>query len=242
MFYIDIHNHMLPGVDDGAKNMEQSLRMLKIAYEDGIRAVCLTPHYMPPQYKHTGTDLQKRKNQLQEELIKQGIGIRLYLGNEIYYRDGVLEDILSHRALTLENSRYVLIEFNVKESVSQIESAVRTLTNAGMRPIVAHMERYESLINDLDKVDELIDIGAYVQINAGSIMGEFGHKLVKWTKALLKNGLVHLIATDAHGEIKRSPRIKECAEYLAKKYGKEYVQLLLWENPCKVIENKFIHE
>ena len=91
-------------------------------------------------------------------------------------------------------------------------------------------------------VEDLIDIGAYVQVNAGSIMGDYGHKLSKWTRALLKNDLVHMVATDAHNETGRAPKMRECAEYLTRKFGEEYARLLLWKNPCKVIENKFIHE
>lgn len=242
MFYVDIHNHMLPGVDDGSQSMEQSMKMLKIAYEEGIRAVCLTPHYMPPQYAHTAEELHKRKDQLQKRLIKNGIGIRLYLGNEIYYRDSAAEDVLGRKALTLENSRYVLVEFNVKESADRIERAVHSLANSGLRPVIAHLERYENLAGDLDMVEDLIDTGAYVQVNAGSIMGDYGHKLTKWTRTLLKNDLVHMVATDSHNETGRAPKLRECAEYLTRKFGEEYARLLLWENPCKVIENKFIHE
>ena len=88
MHFADIHNHILPCVDDGSQSLEQSIRMLKIAYQEGIRAICLTPHYMPPRYEVPAEDLKRSKELLQKALIQKGIGIRLYLGNEIYYRTG----------------------------------------------------------------------------------------------------------------------------------------------------------
>ena len=242
MHFADIHNHILPCVDDGSQSLEQSIRMLKIAYQEGIRAICLTPHYMPPRYEVPAEDLKRSKELLQKALIQKGIGIRLYLGNEIYYRQSVMEHILNGKALTLADSRYVLVEYNVRESAAQIESSIHELANVGLRPVIAHIERYQSLMGEIKKVENLIDQGAYVQVNAGSIKGIFGHKTARWSKILLKKDLVHFIATDAHNEDGRAPKLSECARYLMKKYGEDYTQLLLWENPCKVIENKFIQE
>ena len=242
MFFVDIHNHILPCVDDGSQSLEQSMRMLKTAFGEGIRAVCLTPHYLPPKYKIPIADLEKSRELLQEKLIKEGIGIRLYLGNEIYYRPSCVEDILGGRALTLASSRYVLLEYAVRESESPIEKSVHDLSNAGFRPILAHLERYQTLMGKVSRVRQLIEMGAYVQVNAGSVTGTYGHRTAKWAKTLLKEDLVHLIATDAHDEEKRAPKLNACVRYLTKKYGEDYTQLLLWENPCKVIENKFIQE
>lgn len=242
MYFIDIHNHILPCVDDGSQSLEQSMRMLKIAYQEGIRAICLTPHYMPPRYEVPAQDLGKSKELLQEALIQEGIGIRLYLGNEIYYRQSTVEQILDGTALTMAGSRYVLVEYNVQESANQIEASIHELANVGLRPIIAHIERYQSLVGEERRVDALIDQGAYVQVNAGSVTGIFGHRTARWAKTLLKRDLVHLIGTDAHNEDKRAPKLNECARYLMKKYGEDYTQLLLWDNPCKVIENKLIQE
>ena len=109
MQFIDIHNHILPCVDDGSQSLEQSIRMLKIAYQEGIRAICLTPHYMPPRYEMSVERLKKSRDLLQETLIQEGIGIRLYLGHEIYYRQSTVEHILAGKALTLAESRYALV-------------------------------------------------------------------------------------------------------------------------------------
>ena len=242
MQFVDIHNHILPCVDDVSQSLEQSMRMLKIAYQEGIRAICLTPHYLPPRYEVPVENLKKSKDLLQEALIQEGMAIQLYLGHEIYYRQSVLEQILNRKALTMAESRYVLMEYNVNETAAQIESSIHELANAGLRPIIAHLERYQSLVGDWKKVETLIDLGAYVQINAGSIEGVFGYKTARWAKLLLKKDLVHIVATDAHNEERRAPKLNECARYLMRKYGEDYTQLLLWENPCRVIENKFIQE
>ena len=138
---------------------------------------------------------------------------------------------------------FVRLRHGVYASVTLAQGRLwPSVTNVGLRPVIAHIERYQSLMGEIKKVENLIDQGAYVQVNAGSIKGIFGHKTARWSKILLKKDLVHLIATDAHNEDGRAPKLSECARYLMKKYGEDYTQLLLWENPCKVIENKFIQE
>ena len=216
MQFIDLHNHILPCVDDGSQSLEQSIRMLKMAYQEGIRGICLTPHYMPPRYETRVEDLKKSKDLLQETLILQGIGIRLYLGNEIYYRPSTVEHILNGKALTLAESRYALVEYNVHESFLQIENSVHELANVGLRPIIAHLERYQDLMGDEKKVRRLIELGAYVQVNSGSVIGIFGRKMTRWSRTLLKKDLVHLIGTDAHNEEKRAPKLNDCVRYLIK--------------------------
>lgn len=234
----DIHSHILPGLDDGAKDMDTSVEMMRIAYENGIRDIILTPHFKPNHHNASATTINNRIEELRERCIAEGIKIRLYKGNELMYYSGVIEALEDGRANTLAGSKYVLIEFNPMDSYERIRDGLYEALSHGYRPILAHVERYESVIKELDRVSELINMGCYMQVNAGSITGNFGRTTKKNVKNLLKNEMVHFVASDAHDTENRSPALLESFRYVIRKYGKRYERKLYKENPKAVIKNE----
>lgn len=238
----DVHCHILYGVDDGAKDREQSFRMLEIAYEEGIRNIILTPHYKSPYDEEEKETIDKRFRKLQAYAQQKLPGMELYMGNEIFYFDGVAEELEKGNAYTMAGSRYVLLEFMPGTPYSYIKSAVSSMLRHDYIPIIAHIERYECFLKDFDKVWEITERGALVQVNANSVMGGHGRLEKSFCKKLLKAELVDFVATDAHRDNTRKPEIRECVDYIQKKYGEDYARFIFQINPRKVIQDEEIAE
>ena len=226
--YIDIHSHILPGLDDGSKDMEQSLAMLQIAREQGIETIVATPHHMPGKGRPDRQRVQEVLMRLQDAAQERGIPVRLCRGCEYYFREEVLELLEAGEGITLGSSDCVLVEFNVLAETRYIQNAVRAIRGLGYYPVIAHVERYESLIGDMELLAGMRKMGAYLQVNASSVLGENGRKIREKVKKLLKYRLVDVIGTDAHSDRRRGPYLRECAEYLYKKYPSDYADSLLY--------------
>jgi len=237
---IDIHCHIIPGVDDGSENMETSIEMMRMAYEAGTRGMIVTPHYKPRHRNAELDTINELISKLQGECKKRGIKIKLYPGNELYYHLDLVNELEERRANTLASSNYVLIEFNPGDMYEKIRDGLYSSLSYGYMPILAHVERYENVMKNIDRVRDLINLGCYIQVNSGSVMGEFGFTTKRNVKKLLKEELVHFIASDAHGTGRRNPDMSSCAEYIAKKYGEDYKRQLFSINPAKVIKNVII--
>ncbi len=238
--YFDIHIHVLPGIDDGAENLETSMEMLRIAAVHGTEGMILTPHNKPGRHNAGPEKIASLIRELEEEMQKNGIPVRLYPGNELYYRSGLSEEIGEKRAVTLADSDYVLVEFNPMDDYDYIRNGIYSLLAGGYRPILAHVERYSKVCTGTARVEDLTKMGAYIQVNAGSIMGDFGLPAKLFTRKLLSRQLVHFVASDAHDTGKRSPKLSECAAWVGKKYGEDYLKELFYENPMHVIRNEYI--
>ncbi len=237
---IDIHAHILPGMDDGSDSLETSMRMLRCAAQDGISAIILTPHNKPG-HRHTRLDmLADGMERLREMLSEEAVSMELYLGSELYYRSGILEELQNNTAGTMAGSRYVLVEFNPMEDYDYIRNGIYSLQTGGYYPILAHAERYLNVCAAKYGIEDLIEMGCYIQVNAGSIMGRSGSKAKRFTRKLLKQRQVHFVATDAHDLEERPPRLLECVEYIRKKYGGDYSRRMFQENPLYVIRDKEI--
>ena len=237
---IDIHCHIMPGVDDGSPDVETSLKMLKIAEKNGIKHIILTPHHKPMHHNVSPDHNNKYRQRLQEAADKLGIQVQLYSGNEIYYSDETYDELTSGRICTLAGSDYALVEFHPTNPYKAIHNAIYQIQAAGFMPILAHVERYSDVANHISYVEELTDMGCYIQVNAFSIMGKYGFGISHFTKKLLKNRLVHFVATDAHDATSRSPEIAECRDYISRKYGAEYSDRLMWDNPMCVLKGEVI--
>lgn len=238
--YIDIHSHILPGIDDGSQDFDTSIQMLKQASTEGIIQIILTPHNKPGRHNAGFSIIESLLAELRRRMEDEGIAIKLHGGSELYYRNGLAEEIMEGKALTLAGSDYVLMEFNPMEDYDYIRYGVYSLMAEGYRPILAHVERYSKIVGEASRVEDLIEMGCYIQVNAGSVMGAFGLRTRFFTRRLLKERLVHFMATDAHDTKKRGSHIRECASFIAKKYGEDYARELLYENPMHVIQNEYI--
>lgn len=238
MFYLDMHCHILPGVDDGSRNMDMSMAMLDYAYDEGIRAIILTPHYHGGYVETERTVIDETFSELTVNLKKYHPDMRLFIGNEIYYYPSVPEWIEEGRVHTLADSDYVLLEFSTPVDKRELLEAVQNMCSHGYYPVLAHVERYDCLVRDPSYVGELIDNGAYIQVNSRTITGEGGMRIRHFIKKLLKEEWIHFIGTDAHSMGSRKPEMADCAEYLIKKCGEEYAAEILYANAVNIINNK----
>lgn len=237
---IDIHCHIMPGVDDGSPDMETSLKMLQISERNGIEQVILTPHHKPMHHNVSPEHNRLYCERLQENADKAGIHIHLYSGNEIYYSDETQRELEKGKICTLAGSDYVLVEFHPTNPYKAIHNAIYQVQAAGYIPIIAHIERYSDIVSHASYVEDLISMGCLVQVNASSVMGKYGFGISHFTKKLLKNRLVHFVATDAHDNLKRAPEILDCRNYVAKKYGQGYSDKVFYNNPMSVIQNEML--
>lgn len=238
--FIDIHSHILPGVDDGSDSLETSMRMLKCAAADGILKIILTPHNKPGHRHMHFSKMPAKVEELCNMMREEDINIELHMGNELYYRNGLLDELENGTAKTLAASNYVLVEFNPMEDYDYIRNGIYSLLMGGYYPILAHAERYQNVCAKKYRINDLIEMGCYIQVNAGSVMGKFGQKTKRIVKNMLKRQIIHFIATDAHDLGKRAPSLSKCADYVSKKYGEDYSEKLFYENPLYVIEDREI--
>ena len=238
--YIDIHTHLLPGVDDGSTSMDMTKRMLGLALEQQIETILVTPHYEVGVSNPSANDLLRLKDQVQEEALKLSPKLRILLGNEIFYSESIVEDLKEKKALTLADSRYVLVEFSTRESYATIFRGFTGLIRAGYLPILAHVERYNCLYKQEDLIRELVDSGCYIQMNSNSLIGGLFDTEVTRCRKLLTHGLVHLIGSDCHDDRVRTPSMAKAVKALRKKCDMELIHKIFYENPIKVIENTYI--
>lgn len=239
--YIDIHTHILPGVDDGPAYLIETIRMLKMEYEQGVKAIIATPHYIPGKKNMPADQLQNIRDIVQEEAEKIAPDFKILLGNELLYSESVIEDLQAGKALTLANSRYVLVEFETAINYDKLFKAIADLTCAGYIPVIAHVERYQCLHRKDYLISDLIDAGCYIQMNASSLVGNiFSNFDAIYNIKLVRQGLVHFIGSDCHDIERRKPCIIEAAKVLEKKCDIRQANRLCIDNPSKVLKNTYI--
>lgn len=238
MKYIDIHSHILPFMDDGARDEKMSLEMLKIAQQEGISDIIVTPHYRRGHYKGERKDTDRVLARMRELMKKEGIQVRLHPGNEIYYRSELEEKLESGTLSTMNDTDYVLVEFSPMEDFMYIRSAVEELFSIGYTPIIAHVERIQCIEKKIEHARTLKKMGCELQVNAASAMGDAGFFCKRFVHKLLKEKLVDYMGTDAHNVEKRPPKMKRCAEMLYRKYDREYVDRILYGNAVKRLLTK----
>ena len=231
---IDIHCHLLYGVDDGAEDRQVSAAMLRDAAEQGIQAIILTPHYRQGMFKYPLEEIRAAYEDIYSEAEK--LGVMVYLGCE-YHADGDTgENFKNGRCLTLADSDHVLVEFKYESSIGFIRNTLNDLLAHGYTPVIAHAERYGPFIKEPELLRQMRDMGVMVQINAGSVIGREGFKTKRLCKRIIKEHLVDIVASDSHNMTDRKNRMKECFEYIVKKYGEERAERLLCTNPGKILE------
>lgn len=214
MNVVDMHCHILPGVDDGPATMKESLATLKEAECQDIEAMIVTPHFHPGRYAVTAEKAMKTLERVQSVATDEGIGIRLYPGQECYYYSGLIAELESGNVLTMNSTRYVLVEFEPEAQYSTITFAVRELLDNGYKPIIAHFERYRCLYQRKERLAELHRHGARLQLNFDRLVdkGNFIHPN-GWRK-LLKEDYVDYLGSDTHGIKYRPLHIDKAMKWL----------------------------
>lgn len=239
---IDIHCHILPGFDDGSDNIEESLRMARIAAGGGTKAIIVTPHsnipdsfqnYLDKNYVDSFKELKAR--------IKQHrIPLEIHPGHEIFATDDLIEPIKRKKLLTLCNSNYPLVEFGFKERSESVYRKLELLVAEGLTPIVAHPERYAFVFENGSAPLMLKKMGCLLQINKGSLKKSFGANAYDVSQALIKREVADFVASDAHSPYMRTPYLADAYEIICELHSEHYANLLLNINPEKVLKNEKI--
>ena len=238
---IDIHCHLMPSVDDGAKDLEETLAMFENAYTSGVTDIILTPHYIKGT-KYTINNAQKKKitNILREALRRTDMDINIYFGNEAYIDNDLPELIKSGEVSTLADSRYILVELPVHAMDNNAGNVFFQLRSNGYVPIIAHPERYEYFQKHPEKVMDYVKLGCLLQGNYMSLLGKYGKKAQKTLKILLKNNVIKFLCSDIHHSYNdyHLPEAQKRVLKIVK--DEDIVNKLFIENPESVINDKII--
>ncbi|MBI5586564.1 MAG: capsular biosynthesis protein [Deltaproteobacteria bacterium] len=232
---IDLHCHLLPGVDDGAKDLEESLAMARLAVNDGIRAIVATPHVRNGLYHHTREELEERFIRLKEYLQVQGLPLTLYLGADIHLSPGLIQHLERQELPSINNRRYLLLELPSFALPSALQEILFKLRAKGFIPVVTHPERNGAIQKNPEQAVELSRFGALFQVTAMSLTGEFGGKVRDCAAALLEKGLVQVLATDAHSPRNRPPFLAAGVRAAEKLIGKEAALRLVTDHPERIL-------
>lgn len=235
---IDIHNHTLYGVDDGPEDLRLSITMIKQAYEAGISTIVLTPHRRKGMFRYETNVVEEHFIRLCESVAEQNINIQLFLGCEYHVSSDIFDDCNGHRVHTMADGDFLLMEYKEESEFSYIKQYTRQALDFGYTPIIAHVERYETLVEDISRIEELIEIGAWIQVNADSVLELDIRPINKFVKKLLKNGFVDIVASDAHDTMFRKNNLAEAYKKVIKKYGQAEAERMFIDNPSKVIARK----
>lgn len=236
---IDIHTHVLPGVDDGSKSMEMSLDMIRMAFESGVDTIVCTPHCMPGIYNNFASDqLEGKFLLLKEAVYESGIPVHIKKGMEVLVPNNIEELIDEKKVWTINDSDYLLVEFSFDEDPEYCTESLKKISDNGYTPIIAHPSRYYFVQDNPQIVYDWYQEGYGIQVNKGSLLGQFGRREKETANRLIRHGLVSCVASDAHRNKVRTTRMDELQDYLADRFGEEYMYMLTEENPGRILENK----
>jgi protein-tyrosine phosphatase len=234
---IDLHCHILPSVDDGARNLSISLEMARIAVADGITVTACTPHIFPGVYDNTGPAILAAVEKLSGALAEAGIPLQLISGADVQMDGNIVSGLANGGVLTLGGSRYVLLEPPHHVAPPRLEQTIFSLSAAGYVPMLTHPERLTWIDSHFDMIQRLARRGMWIQITAGSLTGRFGRDARYWAERLLDDSLVHVLATDAHDARRRPPLLAEAYQAAAKRVGEDEAKNLVLHRPQAVLQN-----
>ena len=234
---IDLHCHILPGMDDGASDLSVSIEMARAFMADGVSVVACTPHILPGVYHNSGAQIRQATAQLQQTLNREGISLQLVTGADNHIVPDFVAQLRSGHLLSLADSRYVLVEPPHHVAPPRLEDLFFNIVAAGYVPILTHPERLTWIGSHYDMVPRLIRAGVWMQITAGSLTGAFGRNARYWGERMLDEGYVHLLATDAHDVNRRPPNLSQGRELAAKRVGDTEAQHLVVTRPRGVLFN-----
>lgn len=237
-YIIDIHSHLVYDVDDGAKDIGETLYMIKEAYNAGFTDIILTPHYMEDFYIKETLEISKKISIIKEEL--RDIKVNLYEGNEIYANSNLIELIKERKATSLAKSKYILFELPMQELPINLDEIVYNILENGGVPVIAHPERYLYVHNDPNILIDYIDKGVLFQANYGSLIGIYGTKTKEIVKSLLLNNMIHFLGSDNHRPNSIYREMPKIIDMLNKIIGKERVEELTTINPVRILKDESI--
>ena len=234
---IDLHCHILPGIDDGSTSVELSLAMARIAADDGIETLACTPHIYPGMYENNAQGIRAATDALQQAITAAGIPLTLTYASDTHVMPDLLQKLADGSVPTFNGGRYFLLEPPHHVAPPNFEEFVFQVMAAGYVPIVTHPERLSWIEQDYAVFGRLAKHGAWMQLTAGSLTGRFGNNARYWGERMLDEGLVHILATDSHGPERRPPLLREGVEAAAKWVGHEEAVHMVTTRPAAVLAN-----
>ncbi len=236
---VDIHCHILPGVDDGAQSLGDAIAMARMAANCGVTDLAATSHFRGDEQGMTRlATLYRQFRRLENAIAQEKIPLRLHPGAEILCLEQTLDLARENQLPTLGDTRYVLCEFLFDAPGTYMDDLLEGIAEAGYLPVVAHPERYESIQQDPRRVQRWFRRGYVIQLNKGSILGAFGSRAEDTARLLLERGFVHLIASDAHSPRHRTTDLSILRRWMLDHYPAGYVRLLLEENPGRLLRGR----
>ncbi|WP_281974569.1 tyrosine-protein phosphatase [Halobacillus litoralis] len=236
---IDIHSHILPGIDDGAETIEDSIEMARAAVDDGIHTIIATPHHQNGRYINESKEILPLVEDLNTHLENHNIPLSVLPGQESRIHGEMIEGLKENEVLPLNDKKngYVFVEFPSNHVPRYAKQMLFDIQVAGYQPIIVHPERNTQIIQDPDLLLEMVERGTFTQVTAASVTGRFGKKIKKFTHQLIDSNLTHLIASDAHNTTSRGFCMSEAFDEVEKEFGPEIVDLFL-ENSEAVISGE----
>ncbi|WP_055069284.1 tyrosine-protein phosphatase [Clostridium massiliamazoniense] len=235
---VDLHSHVMYGVDDGARSKEMAINMLKLAESGGTRKLICTPHYFRGRFEKTFSEVKDELENLKKIAEDNNISLELYCGQEIYLTNYLLEDLEEGRIGTINNSKYMLIEMNMNEIPKRALDIIYELRLKGIVPIIAHPERYVPFMDNPELINDFIEEGCLFQLNGGSISGKFGSLVKKTAKLFLENNLYSFLGSDGHFDEQRNTNLSDAMDNI-RNIDEELLNIYK-ENGEKVILNEHV--
>lgn len=222
---IDLHSHLIPGVDDGAKTIEQSIELASQPVDEGVEHMVLTPHHRNGKYINYKADVLEAANTLQEAYKQANVNLKVYASQEIHLTDKFLDDLYNGELLSLDTAgKYYLIEFPSDRVPSIAKQVLQEIIDDGITPVIAHPERNRELSSNLQLLYELVQMGCLSQITTSSYSGYYSETLVENSKRIIDHNLAHILASDVHHMKHRPMNVQAAFERLEKEYGQDTVK------------------
>lgn len=237
---IDMHSHILPNIDDGARNIEETFHLIREAQEVGFEAIIATSHYMEEYYETNSPERRVWVNAIYQKLQEKNMNINLYLGNEIYLSENIIKLLEEGKASTINDTSYVLFEMPLNVEPLNLYDMIYEMMQYKIIPILAHPERYTFVQEEPELIYDLIQKGVLMQSNYASIIGYYGQKAQILVKKLLENNMVHFLGSDVHRQNTIYPKIPQILEEIKDLVGETKLEELTTINPKLVLNNKRI--
>ena len=238
MYICDIHSHLLPGIDDGSPDWETTMRMLKASRDAGVQEIIATPHYLPWHRHNIAKKIPELCREAETRAKRDlGIDIRIYPGEELYYHRELPDALAEGRALTLANSRSVLVEFPEQAAWSDLQFAAGQLGRSGYQMILAHFERYGALRRP-GRIDELLSMGVRIQSNIGEMNGGFWNSTRRWLIRQYREERIHFVGSDMHNLSTRPPIKASSLEWFQQNLPEGYRKKIFHDNALEIIRSR----
>ncbi len=235
---IDIHSHIVPGIDDGARDIATSLEMARIAINDGITHMVCTPHITPGIYDNNSRIILDKITELRAVLAEYEIPLELFSGADVHVAPDIARNIADQKVPTINNSRYFLLEPSHHVLPPHICQLSKKLMNAGYYPVLTHPERLSWIERHYDTIVELDDAGVIMQITAASLTGRFGKRPAYWAQRMLDEGRIDVLASDAHNTSSRPPVLSKARDLVASQFGDEHAIKMVYDRPLAILDDQ----